>query len=193
MTVRSRAPPEPARSWPLSLDGVLGERAARLGYRVRPFSGVDVAVGVDGHALARRALIHPVVAFERRDEPGDAVLVDRADPDAVTPVQGVVWARLGVDHVDRVAPDEEAPWTAEHIARLKVRSILIEDLDAVVAAIDHPQAASPVERQRVRRAELAVTHADSTPRLDELPVGRELADARRGAALDALCDSVRGD
>src|SRR5215469_853378 len=174
-------------------DGVLRERAARLGYRVRPFGGVDVAVGVDGHALSRRALIHPVVAFERRDVPGDAVLVDRADPDAVTPVRVVVWARLGVDHVDRVAPDEEATGTAEHIARLKVCSVLIEDLDAVVAAIGHPQAASPVERQRVRRAELAVTHADSTPRLDELPIGRELADARRGAALDALCDRVRGD
>src|SRR5690348_11674982 len=87
----------------LPLDGVLRERAPRLGYRVRPFGGVDVAVGVDGHALARRALIHPVVAFERRDEPGDAVLVDRADPDAVTPVRVVIWARLGVDHVDRVA------------------------------------------------------------------------------------------
>src|SRR4029077_19220408 len=37
------------------------------------------------------------------------------------------------------------------------------------------------------------THADSTPRLDELPVGRELADARRCAALDALGDGIRGD
>src|SRR5215467_6439353 len=173
--------------------GVLCERAARLGYRIRPFGGVDVAVGVDGHALARRALIHPVVAFERRDEPGDAVLVDRADPDTVTPVWVVVRARLGVYHVHRVAPDEEATGTAEHIARLKVRSVLIEDLDAVVAAIGHPQSASPVERQGVRRAELAVTHADSTPRLDELPVGRELADARRGAALDAVGDRIRGD
>src|SRR5258707_15216738 len=150
-------------------------------------------VGVGGHPRARRALIHPVVAFERRDEPGDPVLVDRTDPDAVTPVRVVIWARLGVDHVERVAPDEEATGTAEHIARLKVRSVLIEDLDAVVAAIGHPQAASPVERQRVRRAELAVTHPDSPPRLAELPVGRELADARRGAALDALCDRVRGD
>src|SRR5262249_32856866 len=132
-------------------------------------------------------------AFERRDESGDAVLVDRADADAVTPVRVIVWARLRVDHVDRVAPDEEAAGTAEHIARLKVRSVLIEDLDAVVAAIGHPQAAPRVERQRVRRAKLAVTHADSAPRLDELPVGRELADARRGASLDALGDRVRGD
>src|SRR6266403_2444237 len=174
-------------------DGVLRERAARLDDRVRSFGCVDVAVGIDGHALARRALIYPVVAFERWDEPGDAVLIDRADPDAVTPVRVVVRARLRVDHVDRVAPDEEATGTAEHIARVKIRSVLIKDLDAVVAAIGHPQAASPVERQRVRRAELAVTHANSTPRLDELPVGRELADARRCAALDALRDGVRGD
>src|SRR5216684_54197 len=174
-------------------DGVLRERAARLGYRVRPFGGVDVAVGVDGHTLARRALIHPVVAFERRDEPGDPVLVDRTDPDAVTPVRVVVRARLRVDHVDRVALDEEATGAAEHIARLEVRSVLIEDLDAVVAAIGHPQAAPRVEHQRVRRAKLAVTHADSAPRLDELPVGRERADARRGSALDALGYRVRGD
>src|SRR3984893_9582707 len=45
----------------------------------------------------------------------------------------------------------------------------------------------------MRRAELAVTHADSAPRLDELPVGGGLADARRGAALDALGDRVRSD
>src|SRR5262245_56161118 len=146
----------------LTPDGILRERAARLGYRIRSVGGVDVAIGIDGHALARRALIHAVVAFERWDEPGDAVLADPADPDAVTPVRVVVWARLRVDHVDRVAPDEEATGAAEHIARLKVRTVLIKDLDAVVAAIGHPQAASPIERQRVRRAELAVTHADST-------------------------------
>src|SRR5882724_11950369 len=102
-------------------------------------------------------------------------------------------ARLRVDHVDRVALDEKATGTAEHIARLKVRSVLIKNLEAVVAAIGHPKAASPVERQRVRRAELAVTHANSAPRLDELPVGREFADARRGAAFDAVSDSIRRD
>src|SRR5204862_6722790 len=92
---------------PLPSDEVLGKGAARLGYRVRPFGGVDVTVSVDGHTLARRALIHPVVAFERRDEPGDAVFVDRTDPDAVTPVRVVVRGRLRVNHVDRIALDEE--------------------------------------------------------------------------------------
>src|SRR5206468_285036 len=44
----------------------------------------------------------------------------------------------------------------------------------------------------MRRAELAVAHADPAPRLDEFSIGRELADARRRAALDALSDRVRG-
>src|SRR4051812_31362309 len=81
----------------LPRDGVLRKRAARLDDRVRPFGGVDVAVGIDGHAFARRALIHPVFAFERWDEPGNAILVDWADPDAITPVRVVVWTRLRVD------------------------------------------------------------------------------------------------
>src|SRR5260370_9342974 len=89
---------------PLPSDGVLGKRAACLGYRVRPFGGVDVAVGVDGHALARRALIHPVVALERRDKPGDPGFVDLADPDAVTPTRVVIRAPLRFATVHRVAP-----------------------------------------------------------------------------------------
>src|SRR5437762_5185178 len=67
----------------LLLDRVLGEGTARLGQRVRTLGSVDIPVGVDRHALARRALIDAVVAVERRDEPGDAILVDRTDPDTV--------------------------------------------------------------------------------------------------------------
>ena len=84
----------------------------------RPFRGVDVAVGVDGHALACRALIYPVVAFERRDEPGDEVLVDRA---IRTPSRRVViWTRLRFDHVDRrpcAAAIPERPSTPARLPR----------------------------------------------------------------------------
>src|SRR5712691_6447871 len=45
----------------------------------------------------------------------------------------------------------------------------------------------------MRRAEFAVAHADPAPRLDEFSIGRELADARRRPALDALGDGVRRD
>ena len=56
----------------------------------------------------------------------------------------------------------------------------------MVAAIRHPQTALRIEHQRMRGAELAVAYADLPPRLDELAVRRELADARRGAALEPL-------
>ena len=116
-----RDPPLNSPRWriytriPLPPDGVLRERAARLGYRIRPFGGVDVAVGVDGHALARGALIHPVVAFERQDEPGDAVLVDWADPDAVTPVRVVIWAREWTPGLAIV------PWQAPSLGPIRHR------------------------------------------------------------------------
>src|SRR5436190_336384 len=83
----------------------------------------------------------------RRNEPGHAVLADRPDPDAVTPVRVVVRARLRVDHINGLALDEQAARAAERVARLEVRSVLIEDLDAVVAAIGHPQPASRVEHE----------------------------------------------
>src|SRR5262245_1200639 len=62
----------------------------------------------------------------------------------------------------------------------------------MVAAIGHPKAASRVEHQRVRRAELSVAYADLSPRLDELAVRRELADARRRATLEPVGDRRGG-
>ena len=88
---------------PLPPDGVFRERAARLNERVRPFGGVDVAFGINRHAFTSCTLIHPVGAFERRDEAGHTILIDRADPDAVTPVAMVVGTRLRVDRIDRIA------------------------------------------------------------------------------------------
>src|SRR5437868_4222933 len=113
---------------PLRLDGVLRKRAARLDYRVRPFRGVDVSVGVHRHAFARRALIHAVVTVERRDEPGHAVLADRPDPDAVAPVRVVVRTRLRVVHIHSVALDEQAARAAGRVGRLEVSSGLIDAL-----------------------------------------------------------------
>src|SRR5438093_12865354 len=121
----------------LTLYRVFGKRAARLLDRVRSFGGVDVAVRVHRHALARRALIHAVLAVERRDVPRNAVFADRTDADAVAPVRMGERTRLRVDHVHRVALDEDAARTAERVARLEVLPVLIEDLDAVIAAVGH--------------------------------------------------------
>ena len=62
----------------------------------------------------------------------------------------------------------------------------------MVAAIRHPETAPRIERQCVRCPELSVSQADLAPGLDELPVGRELADPRCGAALEALGDGRVG-
>src|SRR4029434_3925770 len=116
----------------------------------------------------------------------NAILVHRPDAHAVVPVRMVQRTRLRVDHIECVALDENPAGAAEHVARLDVVPVLIEDLQAVVAAIGHPQAAFRVECERMRRAELAVTKADLPPRLDELAVGRELADAAPPALLWTL-------
>src|SRR5262245_42471910 len=173
--------------WPL-LHGVLGERAPRLRQRVRPLSRVDIALRVDRDAFASRPLIHAVFAFEGWNERGDAILVERTDAHAVAPVWVVQRTRLRIDRVDRVVLDEEPADAAEHVARLEILAVRVEDLDAVVAAIRYPQTALRIEHQRVRRAELAMAHADLPPRLDELPVRRKLADARRGPSFEPLID-----
>jgi hypothetical protein len=44
----------------------------------------------------------------------------------------------------------------------------------MVAAISHPETPLRIERQGVGRPELSMSHADLSPRLDELSVGRNL-------------------
>src|SRR3954454_6454320 len=176
-----------------SLDGVLGERAAGLGQRIRPFRRIDIAIRIDRDPFTCRALIHTIVALEGRDESGDAIFVEETDTHAVTPVRVVQWTRLGVDDIQGRALDEEAARPAEGVTRLQVLAVLIEDLEPVVAAIRDPQTSPGVEHQRVRRAELAVLHADRAPRFQEFAVGRELADARGGAALEPFGDRRCGD
>src|SRR5207244_2414684 len=143
---------------------------------------------VDRDAFARGALIDAVVAFEVRDERGDAIFANWTDAYAVAPVRVVQRTRLRVDHVEQVALDEEAARAAERVARLEVLAVLIEDLEPMVAAIRDPQTASRIEHQRMRRAELTVLHADRAPRLDELAVRGELADPAGRAALEAVVD-----
>src|SRR5262245_63850711 len=147
----------------MSLHGVLREGSARLIEGVGPLCGVHIAVAIDGHAFARCALIHAILTREWRDESHNALLVHRSDAATVVPVWMVQRSCLGVDHVEHVALDEDSARAAEHIARLEVLSVLIEDFEAVVPAIGHPEPTLRVERERMRRAELAVTHADRPP------------------------------
>jgi hypothetical protein len=106
---------------------------------------VDVAVGIHGHARARRALINPIVAFERRNEPGDAVLVDRTDPDAVTPVRVVVRARLRVDHIDGVALNKETTGAAPRTDSIALQHLVAICWDGTLLA-NSPRDSEPAFR-----------------------------------------------
>src|SRR5262249_24941507 len=86
-----------------------------------------------------------------------------------------------VGHVeDVVAVDEEATRAPELLPFLEKFPVLVEDLDAVVGAVADEDAALGVDGNRVRRVELSGRRAFLAPRLDELPVLRELDDARVG-------------
>jgi len=112
--------------------------------------------------------------------------------DTVMPVRVSERARLRVDHVDRVALDERRWDGLKRVARLEVRPALIEDLDAVVAAIGDPQAA--------RESNTSACGVRNSPCFTPIPPhdfmnfpsGEKLADARRRPARDALGDRVRG-
>src|SRR5262245_22554629 len=62
----------------------------------------------------------------------------------------------------------------------------------MVATVCHPQTSLRIEHERVWRPELAVSHAEPAPGLDEFAVRRKLADARRGPAFQALRDGRVG-
>src|SRR4030095_4446872 len=68
--------------------------------------------------------------------------------------------------------------TTELFPLFEKPALLVEDLDPHVSAVGDKQAPAGVERQGVRLPNLAGRRAQLAPRLDELPVFRELHDAR---------------
>src|SRR5690606_21391134 len=153
-------------------DRVLGKRSACLAQGVGPLSRIDVAVRINRNTFTRGTLTQTVLALEGLDESGHVVVVDVADAYPVTPAGMVGRAGLGVDGVEHVILGDEQPAdAAEGIAGFQVVAFLVEDLDAVIAAIGHPQATLGIEFHRMRGAELTVTRADLSPLLDEGAIG----------------------
>ena len=113
-------------------------------------------------------------------------------------------ARLRVGGVEGVVfGDVEPADPAEVFGLGQELPVLIEDLQPHVAAVGDEQAAARIEREAVRRLELAGRGPELAPRLDELAVLRDLRDARDGVgrgvrvlAAVSLRDedvAVRGD
>ena len=85
---------------------------------------------------------------------------------------------LRVDRIERVVVgDEEPADPAELVVGVEQIAVLIEDLEAVVAAVGDEEPALGIECQRVRSTELARTEPDDAPLLDEVALGIELQDA----------------
>src|SRR4029077_1248509 len=97
--------------------------------------------------------------------------------------------RLVVGDVDPVVPVDVNPARPAKLPPLLEEiSVLVEDLDAAVAAVADEQAPLRVHRERVRRVELAVRTSLLAPRLDELPFRGELNDARVRVPAVAVSD-----
>ena len=161
---------------------VLGKSTTGRGQRVRSFGSIDVTVGVNRQTFTGSALVNPVCLFVGWDETDDAVLVYVSDTDAVPPAHVAGWAGLGVDRIHHVIGGDVEPADATvHVARPQVVAFLVEDLDAVVAAIGDPEATLGVEFQGVGGAELTVAYADLSPLHEAGAVGRELDNSRRRA------------
>src|SRR5215470_5593673 len=141
----------------------------------------DVAHGIGGDAFGGAGAGR---LFDRiGNECRHGSSLGAANPNAALPAVVISRDRLGfgirdIDHVALV--DEDAARPAELGPLVDELAILIENLDAVVAAVANEQAALRVHRDRVRPVKFAGARAFLAPGLDELAVLRELHDPRVG-------------
>ncbi len=88
--------------------------------------------------------------------------------------------RLRIRDVDVVLRvDEDSARAAELVPGVEQLAVLVEDLDAVVAAVADEQAALGIHRQRVRLVEVVGAVAELAPRFDQRSVLRKLVYSRR--------------
>src|SRR5437867_12651650 len=81
---------------------------------------------------------------------------------------------------DIVAVDVDPARPAELLPLCEEFAILVEDLDAIVAAVADEDLSLRIDSDGMRRVELAGARAFPAPRFDERPIHRELDDARVG-------------
>src|SRR6267142_5630244 len=151
------------------------------------FRHVDDAVAIHRHALAAAAA-RKVRRLRIGHEVPHLAVAFAADADAA------LHCRIGVRHAGlRVGAIEHPRAIEEDAARPpelpplgEELPLLVEHLDARVAAIGHEQPSLRIEHEAVRRVELALTRSLPAPLLDVLPVAVELDDARVAVAAVAV-------
>src|SRR5581483_9754560 len=93
-------------------------------------------------------------------------------------VQPQQLAGESIDHIDVLAADIKRAGQTRILDLADVLSIRIENLDALILTVGHPELALGVHRDSVRNVELARLSALASPELEELAVLVELEDAR---------------
>src|SRR5258707_13192281 len=175
----SRRPPQARKSFPDVLH-----------HPLRPNLGaVDVALSIGRDAFGGAGAGGVLVGI--RNESRHLAVLGAADPDAALPVGArlVDRARLRIRHVDHVVlVDVDAARAAELRPLVDEVAVLIENLDAVVAAVAKKQPAARVHRKRVRAVDLAGRAALLAPGLDEFAGLVELDDAGVGVAAVTVGD-----
>src|SRR5262249_25506127 len=143
------------------------------------FARVEVARGIYDDTFGRGGRF--LLGAEGRDEGGDPAILGAADANPGSDTRVVFRVRLMIGYIkDVVAVDVGSARPAELLPLSDEISLLIEDLDAVVAAVADEDPSLRIDGDCVRRVELARGRAFLAPRLDELSILRELHDARVG-------------
>src|ERR1700676_36757 len=158
---------------------------------------VDDASGIDGHALGGACaggILHRI-----GNERLHGAVEGASDADAPLPC-GVIEsdrARLRIGDVKHIVLiDEDSAGPAELPPFRDEFALLIEDLDAIVAAVGDEQAAFGIERQGMGNVDLSRGGALGSPGLEEFSALGKLYDARVAVAAMAVRNedvAVRSD
>src|SRR6185369_3160759 len=145
----------------------------------RGFAAVDVAVAVDRHEFGAVASGLPRVSPGKQNERVNPARLAVADADPLLPSGILNVIGLGIGDVDLILAVEGNP---ARLAELGPRrgerlAVLIEDLNAVVAAIADEHTSARIDRDGVNRMEFAGCPAGLAPRGHEFSRARELHDA----------------
>src|SRR5260221_6357417 len=136
------------------------------------FSGVEIAVGVGR------------VFVDGAEEPGRrAVRAPRVQQMALQIVLEELVERAREHPEEPVVADADVVRLLDVRKLVEVLAVLVEHLDAIVRAIGDVDASVLVDRDRVRRLQLAVAGAARAPHHQELAVLVELGDARVAVAV----------
>src|SRR5262245_26152927 len=151
------------------------------------FARVEVARGIYDDTFGRGGRF--LLGAEGRDEGGDLAILGAADADTRPDTRIVFPVRLMIGHVkDVVAVNVDAARPAELLPLRDEIAILVEDLNAIVAAVADEDPSLRIDGDGVRRVELAGPLAFPAPRLDEFPVLGKLHDARIGVSAMTIGD-----